>query len=184
MRAGGMRRARPCSTTVALRTSGATTQRASALRLRALRDLPPVESQSAPCDHTHQTGMAWGPAALAAASQYFLAEVRSRSAHDHGSSPRPALAAAMPYSGMCGRSARILGGGMILSGKRESIVARARCPRGPMARHERAHAHPEAVRPLVLGLRHNPREVVAKCKSALRRGQLRLARRRAAGNER
>ena len=78
-------------------------QRASVLRLRALRDPFALENHSRPENHTPQTGMRCGtPCGVTVASQKSCERASLSSAQDHGSSPLPSVAGSVPYPGMYG----------------------------------------------------------------------------------
>jgi len=91
------RSARPCTTTGSCGLSVDTVQRASALRLRALRDPFALENHSRPVCHTAQTGIRCGaPCGVTVASQKSCDRTSRSSAQDHGSSPVPSVAGSVP----------------------------------------------------------------------------------------
>jgi len=92
-----IRSARPCTTTGSCGLSVDRVQRASALKLRALRDPFALENHSRPACHTAQTGIKCGaPCGVTVASQKSCERVSRSTTQDHGSSPVPSLAGSVP----------------------------------------------------------------------------------------
>ena len=91
------RSARPCTTTGSSGLSVDTVQRASAPRLRALRDPFALENHSRAENQTAQTGMRCGaPCGVTVASQKSCERASLSCAQDHESNPLPSVAGSVP----------------------------------------------------------------------------------------